>query len=117
VSLDLVFKSGETTSTIYPGYAVVLSTTEDQTVVLTTTEASTLVAGIAMQEIAPGSYGRVRVFGLTSATIDGSVTAGDYVGTSATAGHVKTITPSVGNVLGVAFTSGTGTQKIFVNRM
>jgi len=113
--IDLVFTSGETTSTIYPKNAVVFS--GDRKVKLTTVSASTMVAGIAMDTIAPGGTGRVRIFGIADAYIDGTVNAGDYVGTSATAGYVVKVTPSIGNVLGIALTSGTGTQKILVYRM
>jgi len=87
----------------------------------TTTDAdSKYVAGVIIETIAAGAYGRMQVSGLhTAVKIDGGTTdvaAASLLSTSAVAGYANTATGTVGTILGhapVAVTTKT-TGKCYI---
>lgn len=116
--IDIPLTNREATSTLLVGNVVVWDTANDRSVTLTTTGASTLVAGVVVgNTVPPTTVGLIRVFGPADIRVGHSVTRGQYLGTSSTSGLAGTITPATGNVLGIALTSGTGTQKGLITRM
>lgn len=103
------------------GDVVIWDATADDgiTVTTTATAGSNAVAGVIVDSIADGEYGRMQIYGYHSAVkVDGGTTdvaADTLIGTGGTAKYAYTTT-GVGTVLGrtlAAATSAT-TAKVFV---
>ena len=107
---------------ISSGQVVVWSTRSEailgRDVTLAARVSSTLVAGVAVDDIASGAYGRIRIWGyfddVASADSTVALSVGAAVGTSAIIGEA-----GAGAGLGVSLTAGGGTDSellpIFIN--